>query len=157
VAFTTEGEAMRVFIAGIMQGSRTDRYIDDQGYRITITNLVRARFPAAEIVDPWALHPNSVDYGPQEGKRTLLALIAEAARCDLLIAYLPLASMGTALEIWEAHKAGKKIVAISPLQGNWVVKFLSDVVVDDLDAFREFVERGGIEGLVTPGQPSPRR
>jgi hypothetical protein len=149
---------MRVFIAGIMQGSRTDRYIDDQGYRLTIADLIKARFPAAEVVDPWVLHPNSVDYDVEEGKRTLLAMNAEAACCDLLIAYLPLASMGTALEIWEAYKAGRKIVVISPLRDNWVVKFLSDVVVDDLDAFRGFVERGGIEELAfTPGEPSPQR
>jgi hypothetical protein len=149
---------MRIFIAGIMQGSRTDRYIDDQSYRATIGDLVKARFPAAEIVDPRVLHPNSVDYGPEDGKRTLLTMIAEAVRCDLLIAYLPSASMGTALEIWEAHRAGKKVVSISPLRDNWVVKFLSDVVIDDLEAFREFVGRGGIERLLlTPGGPSPRR
>jgi hypothetical protein len=149
---------MRVFIAGIMQGSRTDRYIDDQGYRVTINNLIKARFPAAEIVDPWTIHPNSVDYGPEDGKQTLLAMAAEATRCDLLIAYLPSASMGTAVEIWEAYKAGKKIITISPLKDNWVVKFLSAVVIDDLEAFREFVEFGGIERLaVTPDGPSLRR
>ena len=43
---------MRVFIAGIMQGSRLDRYIDEQDYRRVIAQAVLGRYPAWEIVDP---------------------------------------------------------------------------------------------------------
>jgi hypothetical protein len=139
---------MRVFIAGIIQGSM-DSGIGDQGYRATIADLVKTRFPDAEVVDIWVLHPNCAGYGPEEERQAFGHMNAEAARCDLLVAYLPSASMGTAIEIWEAHNAGRRVVTISPLRDNWVVRFLSDVVVGDLQAFREFVERGGIEELLS--------
>jgi hypothetical protein len=139
---------VRVFVAGIMQGSRSDHDIDDQSYRLIITKVIKERFPQAEIVDPWALHPDSVNYGPEEGRQTFLEMSAEAARCDLLVAYLPTASMGTAIEIWEAYRGGKKVISISPMKDNWVIKFLSDVILPEVNAFAEFVKAGGIEGLM---------
>ena len=45
-------------------------------------------------------------------ERTLLEMAEEAARADVLIAYVPEASMGTAVEIWEAYRAGKPILTI---------------------------------------------
>jgi hypothetical protein len=137
---------MRVFIAGTVQGSRADGGTDDQGYRTTIADTIKARFPDAEVVDPWAI--TTARYGPGEEKRAMLHAHAEAARCDLLVACVPAASMGTAVEMWEAYRAGSAIVAISPLRGNWIIQFLSDVVLADLDAFGEFVAGGGIEETV---------
>lgn len=139
---------MRFFIAGIMQGSLAEAGIHDQSYRAAIGAAIKARFTEAEIIDPIELHPDAgLNYGPEEAKRTLLEMVAEAAQADVLIAYLPEASMGTAVEMWEAHRAGKPVLTISPLSENWVVRFLSTRVFPSLAAFESFVAEGELEKL----------
>ena len=139
---------MRFFIAGIMQGSLAEVGIHDQSYRAAIGAAIKARFSEAEIIDPIELHPDAgLNYAPEEAKRTLLEMVAEAAQADVLIAYLPEASMGTAVEMWEAHRAGKPVLTISPLAENWVVRFLSTRVFPSLAAFKSFVAEGELEKL----------
>jgi hypothetical protein len=53
--------------------------------------------------------------------------------------------MGTALEMWEAYRAGRPIFAISPLNHNWVIQSLSTRVFADLDAFCAWVAAGDLE------------
>jgi hypothetical protein len=144
---------LRFFISGIMQGSRSDVDIHDQSYRVAIGAAIRARFTEAEIIDPIELHPDAgLNYGPEEAKRALLELAEEAAQADVLIAYLPEASMGTAVEMWQAYRAGKPILTISPLAENWVVKFLSTRVFPSLEAFESFVAEGELEKLLERGE-----
>lgn len=132
-----------------MQGSRTDVGIHDQSYHVAIGAAIKARFTDAEIVDPIELHPDAgLSYGPEEARRAMLELTEEAARADVLIAYLPEASMGTAVEMWQAYRAGRPILTISPLGENWVVKFLSTRVFPSLGAFESFVAEGELEKLL---------
>ena len=132
-----------------MQGSRADTSIHDQSYRRAIGTAIRSPFPEAEIVDPLELHPDAgLSYEPEEAKRAMLDLAEEAARADVLIAYVPQASMGTAVEMWQAYRAGKPILTISPLAENWVVKFLSTRVFPSLEAFEAFAKEGELERLV---------
>lgn len=140
---------MRFFIAGIIQGSRTDISIHDQGYREAIGAIIRSRFPEAEIVDPLELHPDAgMNYGPEKARQTLLEMAQEAAKADVLIAYVPEASMGTAVEMWQAYQHGKPVLTISPLAENWVVKFLSARVFPSLGAFESFVAGGELDRLL---------
>ncbi len=139
---------MRVFIAGIMQGSRRDREITSQNYRQTMASIIQAHVKGAEIIDPWALHPNSVAYGDELGRQTFMELAEAAATADVLVAFVPEASMGTAIEMWQAFRASAFIVTVSPLADNWVVKFLSHRVVSTLDEFSEWVLSGEFERAV---------
>jgi hypothetical protein len=139
---------MRVFIGGIMQGSRLDRYIDDQDYRRVIAETIMAYYPDVEIVDPNELHPNGVDYDDQLAGETLLELFDQAASADLVVAYAPQASMGTAIEMWQGFQAGAPVVTISPMTANWVVKHLSSVVFTDLDVFQAWIAGGGLDKLM---------
>jgi hypothetical protein len=150
---------MRVFIAGIMQGSRLDREIDDQSYRTRIANALLAQHPSAEIIDPNELHPEGVGYDDQQARATLLDMARLAGQCDLLVAYAPHASMGTAIEMWQAFQAGAVILTISPMAENWVVKHLSDAVFADLAAFRAWLAEGGLQpmiGLEARGSSPPQ-
>ena len=135
---------MRFFIAGIMQGSRQDPDICSQDYRTGIRDIILHKYPQAEVICPLELHPESPDYGPEEGKRTFLELTDLAKEVDFLIAYLPEASMGTAIEMWEAYGEGIPILSISPLTVNWVIKFLSAQVFTTLEEFAEFMASGGL-------------
>ncbi len=149
VAGGAAGEtSLRVFIAGIMQGSRQDSDIESQDYRQVITSAILAHMPDATILDPWAIHPNSVSYDDAMGRRTFIDLCELAATADVLVAFVPEASMGTAIEIWQAWKSHAYVVIISPLTENWVVKFLSDRVLRTLDEFKQFVASGELAGAV---------
>lgn len=106
------------FVAGIIQGSLHDG-MHDQDYRGRIAEIILRHFPDATVVDPVAMHPNSLEYTDEEAKATFLALGGRAASADVVIAYLPTGSMGTAVEVWEARRAGKPVITISPLDKNW--------------------------------------
>ncbi len=140
-------ENVQVFIAGIMQGSRLDHYIGDQDYRHIITQAILERHPEAEIVDPNELHPDGVAYDDELAKATLLQMAALASQANLVVAYAPEASMGTAIEIWQAFRAGVPVITISPMAANWVVRHLSDVVLPNLDAFRAWLAGDGFDKL----------
>ena len=139
---------MKVFIGGIMQGSRQDRYIDDQDYRRVIAGILSARDPEIEIVDPNELHPDGVDYDDDTAKATLLQLFGLANQADLVVAYAPQASMGTAIEMWQGFQSGAPVITISPMEANWVVKHLSSAVLPDLDAFRAWIQSGGLDKVL---------
>jgi hypothetical protein len=136
---------VRVFIAGIMQGSRRDHYIGTQDYRNIIAQVLQEHHPGVEILDPNELHPNGVDYDDKMAKATLLAMAELAGQADLVVAYAPQASMGTALEMWQAYQGGVPLITISPMTANWVVKHLSTLVLPDLDAFRAWMADGGFD------------
>jgi len=133
-----------------MQGSRQDPDICSQDYRTAIREIILQKYPQAEVICPLELYPDSPYYGPDEGKRTFLDLATRAKEADFLIAYLPEASMGTAIEMWQAYGEGVPILSISPMTVNWVVKFLSAWVFATLEDFAEFVASGGLEKM-TPG------
>ncbi len=144
---------MRVFIAGIMQGSRRENTIDDQDYRQQIGACLQSNSARVEIVDPFELHPNSVEYGDDAARQTLIDLAQVAGRADVVIAYLPEASMGTALEMWEAYRNHRPVFAVSPMIHNWVVKGLSTRVFETIDQFCAFVASGDFERAVRAAQP----
>lgn len=133
---------MKVFIAGIMQGSRTDRQIDGQDYRDCIASALEQHVPDVQIIDPFQLNPDSVDYDGERSKKTFLVNTAMAAEADVLIAFLPTASMGTAIEMWTAFTADKYIVVVSPLVHNWVIKVTADEILPDLDSLISTIENG---------------
>ena len=139
---------MKAFIAGIMQGSRMDRYIDDQDYRRIIADALADHRIDVEVLDPNELHPNGVDYDDATAKATLLEMANLASEADLLVAYVPKASMGTALEMWKAFEANVPVITISPMAANWVIRHLSSVVLPDLEAFRGWVINGEFDKLM---------
>lgn len=140
---------MHVFIAGVMQGVRRDDQIDDQHYRVRIREALYKQLPDIRITDPWALNPNSVTYDADRARHTFLTMTKEAGRADLLIAYLPVPSMGTAMEMWEAFQAQTYIIAVTPLIHHWAVRFTANEIVPDLDGLVADIENGRIPQLLT--------
>ena len=138
---------MRVFLAGIMQGSNAHDGVHEQTYREVLTDLLVAHMPGVTVFDPWAVYPDSPQYTDDRVRTVLVANVEEAARCDLVIAYLPQASMGTALEMWEAWRAGVPVIAITPLAANWVVRVCATQRFDTLEDFATAVRAGLVAQL----------
>jgi len=137
------------FIAGIMQGSFHEMALHDQSYRTELVRRLGGYFPDCHVYDPLAHHVNSVNYDDAQGRETfLLHNRMCGGEVDVLIAFVPEASMGTAIEMWEAWKNKAVVLTISPLKVNWTVRFLSHAVYPDLPAFFEALESGEIAAII---------
>lgn len=131
----------KIFLAGIIQGSNKDRAIHSQDYRGKIKSIILRAYPEAEIYDPLDGHLQSIDYDEEKGKATFLGSLAEIENCDLMIAYLPGASLGTAIEIWESYKRGIPVWTITGMKTNWVVRFCSDRIFEDIESLARYMEK----------------
>ena len=138
---------MKIFIAGIMQGSIPGKGIQGQDYRERIREAAKIQHPDAEIVDPFSLFPDSVEYDDQRAKQVLFAMAAEAGSSDILIAYLPEASLGTALEMIRAYDNGSIIISISPLDKNWFILAVSNKIFPTLDGFCDWISQTNFSEL----------
>jgi hypothetical protein len=143
---------MKIFIAGIMQGSKKGKGIHGQDYRRMIRDAVKIRHPHAEIVDPFSLFPDSVDYDDGRAKDVLFEMAAQAGSSDVVIPYLPSASMGTALEMIRAHENGKTIISISPMEKNWFIRAFSNKILSSLDEFCAWVGQADLTELIGWGE-----
>ncbi|NQU76588.1 MAG: hypothetical protein HQ546_09780 [Planctomycetes bacterium] len=141
--------AMKVFLAGIIQGSKIEAQIHSQDWRGPIKQAMLKYLPQAQVYDHYDEHPDSITYPMPLVMATLAEGIRRARQCDLLVAYLPSASMGTAIEMYEAACNGAVVLTISPLEANWVVRAYSDHIFPDLDAFRAFLASGKIKEVFT--------
>jgi hypothetical protein len=141
---------MRFFLAGIMQGSHQDTVLHDQGYRQRLAMLLRNNFPDAEVYDPLADHQNSLDYDDVTGREVFFRHNRLCREVDVVIAFVPEASMGTAIEMWEAHEHGRGVVVtISPLSHNWAVRFCSHIVYPDFAALEADAASGEFARQIT--------
>jgi hypothetical protein len=130
---------MRIFLAGIMQGSHVAALVHDQAYRGSLRDLVQAHWPTAEVYDPFANHSTSIGYDMRRARQVFLDHVEMCRVFDLLVAYVPEASMGTAIEMWEAHR---------PLVHNWVVQLTSRAVYRDMDSFAHALAAGDLDRLL---------
>lgn len=138
----------RFFIAGIIQGSKSELVIHPQDYRTYIRDILERHVPDAEVYCPIENHPNSLEYDDGRARSVFMEHVELAAASDVLVAFLPEASMGTAVEMWEAHNRGRIVLTVTPMAANWTVKFLSTRVFCDLDSFECFVTSGELAELI---------
>jgi len=138
---------MNVFLAGIIQGSKVAAEIHRQDWREPIRQLLRRHLPQAEVYCHYSRHPQSIEYDLPQIVETFQDGVVRAAGCDLLIAYLPSASMGTAIEMYEAYRAGAMVVTVTPMSANWVVRAFSHAILPDMSALEAWLTSGGLEKL----------
>lgn len=139
---------MRIFLAGIMQGSHLGAVLHNQDYRGRLKQLLIEHLPQADIYDPLADHASSLDYDADQGRNVFMYHNQMCCEVDVLIAFVPQASMGTAIEMWEAARHGRVVLTISPLDLNWAVKFLSHAIYSDLEAFERALLAGQVSELI---------
>lgn len=148
---------MRIFLAGIMQGSHLELRMHDQHYRQRLKRLLERHLPQADVYDPLADHQSSLQYDDQTARRVFLHHVDLCREVDVVIAFIPEASMGTAIEMWEARRAGQVVISISPLQHSWVVKFLSHHVYATLEDFEVAVASGLLRQQIETARASAQQ
>ena len=131
-----------------MQGSHVAALVHDQQYRNGLRDVVQAHWPDAEVYDPFANHATSIGYDMRRAREVFVGHVEMCRVFDLLVAYVPEASMGTAIEMWEAHRHGRTVVTITPLVHNWVVQLASDAVYRDDDEFAHALSSGAVDRLI---------
>jgi hypothetical protein len=143
---------MRFFLAGIMQGSHSEALLHDQEYRTQIKQLIETHFPNADVYDPLANHSESLGYDETTGRDVFFGHNRMCRGVDVLLAFVPEASMGTAIEMWEAYQHGAAVITVSPLKHNWAIKFLSHAIYADLEQFEAAVLSGEVARRVAEVQ-----
>lgn len=155
---------MLFFIARPYRGAATDGSKDmpyeDEVERIKA--VLKETFRYAVIFDAWDVYiknrthifSKTEEPGRSRGKQVYHRGIEIAATADVVIAYLPRRSMGSADEIAAAGRNGKLVICISPpdpVSGervkNWTVithTVYEDNIYDSVDAFIQDVRRGAI-------------
>jgi len=148
------------FIAGVMQGSNqaasTMKMLHDQNYRVVLSELLRKYDPTCVIFDPLnhvreyimkrfgldmnALPKDEDPFADDAVVRTCIDIILEEIKStDILVAFLPVASMGTGVELQKAHECGIPIYTITPLTSNWTIRSCSTKIFTDIEAFEKFI------------------
>lgn len=140
---------MKIFLSGVMQGSMKGKGIQGQGYRQMIGEAIKNRHPNAEIVDPFRMFPDSVDYDMQRAREVLFSMGEAAADADILVAYLPKASMGSAFEMLRAHDNGTAIISISPMEENWFIQSVSEKLFLSMDEFLAWLDEADLGEMVS--------
>lgn len=142
-------EGRRYFISGVMLGSKqkleAEADLVPQDYRQQIAEVIRKEDPHAVIVDPLdAVKCRAERMGQtfddinssDEAVRDAFTDVVESVKgCDVIVSNLPEASMGSAVELWEARKANLQIFTISPMKDNWTIRSVTDHNFVDLADF----------------------
>lgn len=130
-----------------MQGSSHGRGLHSQDYRVRLREIISRYAPGARVFDPWENHSGSIDYSDREGRDVFLHHLELARASRLTLCFLPTASLGTAVEMWETYNAGGAVWTISPMADNWVIRFFSHRVFADVDAFEAALKDGALASL----------
>jgi len=151
------------FLAGVMQGSThattTMGTVSSQDYRTLLTSIIKEVDPTGTIYDPWVYHDkfltekgksvtiNDLITGAKEDPwsddliRQFIKYNLEHVRAStFLVAYLPTASMGTAVEMNEAYNFGVPVYTISHLTSNWTIKMCSTKIFPDVETFVSYLK-----------------
>jgi hypothetical protein len=139
---------MKIFFAGIIQGSKQGEQVHSQSYRDEVKSYILSHHPDWEVFDPVDGHEESVYYDDDQAREVFFGHLDIVQSCDLLIAFLPEASMGTAIEMLEAYNHDIPILTISPMTSNWVIRLLSYRNFETVDEFAKFVKDDDIAGVI---------
>ncbi len=139
---------MRFFLAGIMQGSHLGLVLHNQDYRSHLKELLQRHFPKADIYDPLADHGGSLAYDDARGREVFFHHNQLCGQVDVVLAFVPEASMGTAIEMWEAYRHGRTVIAVIPLKHNWAVRLLRHQIYADVEELTAALESGDLAELL---------
>jgi hypothetical protein len=142
------GIYVRVYLSGVMQGSRWDTSLVYQDYRQTLKDIILRKYPNAEILCPLELFPDAPAKDDRAAREVIYRCVELVGNVDVVVAFLPEASMGTAVELWESHKKAKVNIVVSPMRHNLMLRTVSDIIVPGIEQFEELISDGTFAKLV---------
>ena len=148
---TTVGKALRKVVSSAKADGDGVEGTMNQDYRGQMKEAILSADAAATVIEPWDLVGNVCKELYPEGtpwsamfkddahvRMAFGTCVDAAAEADVLISYLPEASMGSAIEIYKARSAGKKILVVAPgsMAGNWTVRSYADRIFSSIEELR---------------------
>lgn len=119
------------YIAGPIQG-----YEDEQNYRDVIADILDKR--NIKSIDPWkretVVYDAKSDLHDKNKIGTFIKMdLNDISKCDYYIAYLPVLSAGTCMEMFYAKMKGVKTITISKIENPspWLV-YHSDFMIKSI-------------------------
>lgn len=135
------------FLAGVIQGSHVEKLVHEQDYRELLKEILAAQAPGRIVYCPVENHRSSVEYSDAEAHEVFFGHLDIIRQSRVMIAYLPTASMGTAVEMEICRQENIPVVAVTPLRHNWVVRLYSRAVLPDLAAFAAWLTPANLAAL----------
>ena len=132
----------KVFVSGPIQGMELRQH-----YRDRLQELL-SRYEY-EPVDPWKREKVLYDNPPEQWwkhvppEEFIKRDLEDIERCDVLIAYLPVLSAGTCMELFYAKLIGKKTLTVCLIKdpSPWIAAH-SDIIVRNLEELEELLNQG---------------
>ena len=126
------------YIAGPIQG-----YEDEQNYRDVIADILSKRNIGS--IDPWKRETVVYDAKSDSHDKSKIGAfikmdLSDISRCDYYIAYLPVLSAGTCMEMFYAKMKGVKTITISKIENPspWLV-YHSDFMIKSINELDEIL------------------
>lgn len=141
---------MKYFISGVMQGSSTGettkKTLNDQNYREIIKSILQKYDENCYIYDPYDKPKEYLEekehlFNDSKFVTELFEeILSNLNECDVIVCYLPQASMGSSIELWEAYKSKKKIYVITQMSQNWVTRICATKIFESIEEFEKFMK-----------------
>lgn len=139
---------MKVFIAGVMQGNKKNDRIHNQNYRKEIVKALGYLTDNLEIIGTSINSSDRSKLTDKQASEIFFNSCFAVRKADVVIVYVPEASMGTAVEMWEAWKNNVPIITISQLKYNWVIKLLSTKLYSTIAELSQGIKAGDLQIII---------
>ena len=130
-----------IYVTGILQNSRSkDLYPQD--YRKNIVDAIKETWESAIVQCPIIVGSADNKESLKETVKEFEQQLALLKKANIVVAYIPEPSMGSAIEIYNASLRGKYVVTISPIKTNRVVRMFSHDIYDSIESFLDACKIG---------------
>jgi hypothetical protein len=132
---------VNIYVTGILQGSK-DKAFFPQDYRKKLVEAIKKSWQTTTVYSPTintdVENPESLKEAVKQFEQQLAIL----KKANIVVAYIPEAGMGCAIEIYNAAMRGKYVVTITPLKQNRVIRMFSHDIYDSIESFTEACKVG---------------
>ena len=132
---------VKIFVSGIVHGSR-ENDVYPQCYRKRLVDVIEKSWETAIVSCPSIANSKTSTESLTDTMKAFELQLSSLKKSDIVVAYIPEASMGAAIEIYNASLRGKYVVTITPLQSSRIIKIFSHDIYDSVDSFEQACEIG---------------
>lgn len=122
-----------IYITGIQRGSKKE--LHPQTYRKQIIDAIRETWDSATLQCPTIDESRDKEEQLKDTVKEFEQRLSLLKKANIIVAYIPEASMGSAIELYNASLRGKYVVTISPMRSNRIIRLFSHDIYDSVESF----------------------
>lgn len=125
-----------VYLGGVIQGSNIGSGLNEQDYRATLKQFFKLSYPNLPVYCPNDDYNSKLDYFKNKSELEKFEyLLSRLKLAKYYIGYFPVASNGTAIELYVAYNLKIPTIAISPMTKNWAIRAYSKYFYSSINQF----------------------